>query len=136
MYGISSKLFKNHDKFVIKNSKIIYLCFQISSLIFLFFPQFTPTVDENLYKLTQLEYLFSNEIAAYEYILPTFSQNLTVFQYFYSYNIPKTKACIVLEDFGPLGFRMSKELVNLPLDHIILAGNNNYIIFKSSNQSL
>lgn len=74
----------------------------------------------------QFNELFTNEINAYNEIFSTMQWNTT--KCYYSYNKPLS-ACIVLRDFSKDGYRMCKEIYNLPLEHIIIACKfDSYII--------
>lgn len=80
--------------------------------------QVTPKIDEASYKSAQFVELFTNEINAYTDIFNTLKWATT--KHYYSYNKPAS-ACIVLRDFSQDGYRMSKDMVNLSLEHIIVA---------------
>lgn len=67
----------------------------------------------------QFDILFENEITAYTHIVPLLSDADAV-KCYYSYR-KKLEAGIVLGDFVPLGYRMSKQRANLSLQHILVS---------------
>lgn len=82
----------------------------------------TPRVPEDAYDAINFDTLFHNEITAYTRILPAFGKCMENYypKYFYSYR-KMNEACIVLGDFNIDGWRMTKNRVNLSLEHILLA---------------
>ncbi|XP_061394615.1 uncharacterized protein LOC133330159 [Musca vetustissima] len=84
----------------------------------------TPPLPQDLFDAINFKALFSNEILGYEQILPAiadFTQvNLNVAKFYYA-NLEKNSATLITEDFGSNGWRVTKERVNLSLDHTLIA---------------
>lgn len=88
--------------------------------------QITPNVDDNLYDTFNYDALFANEIAAYEELFPALNWCDRYPKYYYSHTRNNSagirQAVIALGDFTYDGWSMSKQMTNLPLDHIMIAG--------------
>lgn len=88
-------------------------------------------MDEALYETFNYEILFKNEVNAYVKLFPALDWCDRFPKYYYSHNV-KGQAAIALADFTMDGWTMSKEAVNLSLDHILVAGINILISFKTN----
>ncbi|XP_037950868.1 uncharacterized protein LOC119681681 [Teleopsis dalmanni] len=86
----------------------------------------TPPLPIEIYNSINFSGLFGNEVTAYSTIMPVLQKisakveglpKIDVPRYFYS-DLQLNSATLVLEDFGVHGWRVSKDKVNLSLEHI------------------
>lgn len=77
-------------------------------------------MDELSYESINFDTLFANEETAYAEIITNFEKSDSYPKYYYSHN-RYLDACIVLGDFTINGWKMCKQLVNLSIEHILLA---------------
>ncbi|XP_055311024.1 uncharacterized protein LOC129573705 [Sitodiplosis mosellana] len=82
--------------------------------------KFAPEVEPDLYEKLCMHGLFSNEINAYEYVIPKIESLSKSPKCYYSHN-KFLDAVIALSDFSTDGWQMSKSKVNLSIDHILIA---------------
>ncbi|XP_058821992.1 uncharacterized protein LOC131683752 isoform X1 [Topomyia yanbarensis] len=80
----------------------------------------TPPCSEEMYMSCQFDTLFENETIAYTEIIPTLGKAHLYPRYHYSHRKPR-EAVMVLGDFSVDGWKMAPVIVNLPLDHCLLA---------------
>uniref|UniRef100_T1PH75 Ecdysteroid kinase n=1 Tax=Musca domestica TaxID=7370 RepID=T1PH75_MUSDO len=84
----------------------------------------TPPMPQEIFDAVSFKALFSNEILAYEKIIP----NLEAFAginfntaRFYFGHLQGNAAIVITEDFGSKGWQIAKARYNLSLDHTLLA---------------
>ncbi|XP_017485267.1 PREDICTED: uncharacterized protein LOC108373829 [Rhagoletis zephyria] len=87
----------------------------------------TPNLTQETYDLVQFGSLFSNEILAYNTIMPAI-ENLAPSTFntprFYFGELHKNSATVVLQDFGVNSWRVAKQKANLSLAHALVAVSN------------
>ncbi|CAO1441277.1 unnamed protein product [Diamesa tonsa] len=80
----------------------------------------TPKVPEDVYRTCQFDILFANEATAYTDIIPALGHVENFPKYYYSER-ENDRAVMVLGNFAVNGWRMSKSVINLDLNHILVA---------------
>jgi len=80
----------------------------------------TPPLPEEMYKGAKFDILFRNETVAYKEIIPVLNQASKYPRFFYS-DIQPLDAVLVMDDFSQYGWKMSNNIYNLSLDHIVCA---------------
>ncbi|XP_011196270.2 uncharacterized protein At3g50400 isoform X1 [Zeugodacus cucurbitae] len=84
----------------------------------------TPKLPQVTFDAIQFGALFSNEILAYNNILPALEEftghSFNVPRFYYG-DLQSCSATMVLKDFGADNFRVTKQKVNLSLEHALVA---------------
>ncbi|XP_011202259.2 uncharacterized protein LOC105225477 [Bactrocera dorsalis] len=84
----------------------------------------TPNLPQEVFDGIQFRALFSNEIIAYNSILPALEKftghRFNVPRFYYG-DLQNCSAIMVLKDFAADNFRMAKQKVNLSLEHALVA---------------
>ncbi|XP_039956342.1 uncharacterized protein LOC120772037 [Bactrocera tryoni] len=87
----------------------------------------TPNIPQDIFDAVQFRALFSNEIVAYNSILPALEKftghRFNVPRFYYG-DLQNCSAVMVLKDFTADNFRMAKQKVNLSLEHALVALKN------------
>ncbi|XP_073814074.1 uncharacterized protein [Musca autumnalis] len=84
----------------------------------------TPQLPQELFDAVNFKALFTNEILGYEKIIPALEDfaklNLNVAKFYYA-DLQTNAGTLITSDFGSLGWRVTKDRVNLSLEHTLLA---------------
>ncbi|XP_073847511.1 uncharacterized protein [Musca autumnalis] len=104
-------------------TKIVYDLKGVTNEIHLFVKK-TPQIPQQLFDVINFKALFTNDILGYEKILPAIEDfaksNLNVVKFYYG-NLQTNAGTLITSDFGSLGWRVTKDRVNLSLEHTLLA---------------
>lgn len=98
-----------------KTNIYLYIVFNIRLKI-------TPNVEQSVYDVFLYDFLFKNEIIAYEEMFPSMGCSDRYSKYYYSHVKEGEEAVIALGDFTCDGWSMSTKSFNLSLAHILVAG--------------
>lgn len=91
---------------------------------FFFFHQKTPPLPQELFDAVSFKALFTNEILAYEKIIPALEDfakiNLKTAKFYYA-DLQSNAATLITGDFTCHDWKLPKDKVNLSLEHTLLA---------------
>ncbi|KAM7343027.1 juvenile hormone-inducible protein 26 [Cochliomyia hominivorax] len=88
-----------------------------------FFVKKTPELPQEIFDSVNFSALFNNEIIAYEKLMPVLQEfgkiDLKISKFYYA-ELGPNHAIVIIEDFSSKQWKVSKEIVNISLEHILL----------------